>query len=159
MSSRRSPRFITWYIAPGYSMRSLRGTEAGCHRRPQVSIVRTDTYSEQAAALGEEAARAQRKSAHIGHGLSSGMGELRTFLIQAPGQRGETLGLKDLANRRGAQGKLLRLEGFADFIDRMVLLAQRNDERAADFLGWARGPGRVTTQAQLAAHLPQQLRA
>src|SRR6266705_774862 len=43
MSSRRSPRFITWYIAPGYSMRSLRGTEAGCHRRPQVSIVRTDT--------------------------------------------------------------------------------------------------------------------
>src|SRR5437879_2666339 len=102
MSSRRSPRFITWYIAPGYSMRSLRGTEAGCHRRPQVSIVRTDTYSEQAAALGEEAARAQRKSAHLGHGLSSGMGELRTFLIQALGQRGETLGLKDLANRRGA---------------------------------------------------------
>src|SRR6266581_3101558 len=45
MSSRRSPRFITWYIAPGYSMRSLRGTEAGCHRRPQVSIVRTDTCS------------------------------------------------------------------------------------------------------------------
>ena len=26
-------------------MRSLRGTEAGCHRRPQVSIVRTDTCS------------------------------------------------------------------------------------------------------------------
>ena len=25
-------------------MRSLRGTEAGCHRRPQVPIVRTDTY-------------------------------------------------------------------------------------------------------------------
>src|SRR5947208_11235197 len=43
MSSRRSPRFITWYIAPGYSMRSLRGTDAGCHRRSQVSIVRTDT--------------------------------------------------------------------------------------------------------------------
>src|ERR1035441_189650 len=44
ISSRWSPRFMTWYIAPGYSMRSLRDMGNPYQHVPEVSIVRTDTY-------------------------------------------------------------------------------------------------------------------
>src|ERR1035437_6996426 len=43
ISSRWSPRFMTWYIAPGYSMRSLRDMGNPYQHVPEVSIVRTDT--------------------------------------------------------------------------------------------------------------------
>ena len=56
------------------------------------------------------------------------MRALGPFFIQAPGQRGEALGLEDLTRGGGAQGEFLGLEGLADFIDRMVLLAQSDDE-------------------------------
>ena len=53
---------------------------------------------------------------------------MRALLVQAPGQPGEALGLKNLAHGGGAQMEFLSLEGLADFIDRMVLLAQINNE-------------------------------
>ena len=43
ISSRWSPRLMTRYMAPGYSMRSLRDMANPYQYAPEVSIVRTDT--------------------------------------------------------------------------------------------------------------------
>jgi hypothetical protein len=66
--------------------------------------------------------------AHIGDGFDRGTGALGSLLIQAAGQPGEALGLEDLAYGGGAQEEVFGLERCADFIDRVVLLAQGDDE-------------------------------
>ncbi len=85
---------------------------------------------EQTAALGGEAARSQGELAHVGDCLESGARTLRPFFIQAPRQRGKAFGLENLAHGGGTQEQLLSFEQLADFIHRVVLFAQLNDERA-----------------------------
>ena len=55
---------------------------------------------EQASASGEDMARGQRESAHIGHCFDGRARALGPFLIEAAGQRGEALRLEHLAHRR-----------------------------------------------------------
>ena len=66
---------------------------------------------------------------------------MRPFLVQAPGQRRETLGPEDFPHGRRAKGAAALLECSADFIDRVVLFAKLDDEVASGrFLGlglWA----------------------
>ena len=58
------------------------------------------------------------------------------FLIQAPGQCSKTLGPEDFPHRGRAEGAVALLEGLADFIDRVVLFAQLDDQVAGGrFLG------------------------
>jgi hypothetical protein len=54
---------------------------------------------------------------------------LRPFLIQSARQRCKSFSLEHLSDRGRAQGELLVLEGLADFINRVVLFAQGDDER------------------------------
>jgi hypothetical protein len=58
------------------------------------------------------------------------------FVVQAPGQGRKPLGAEDLPYGGGAEGAVALLEGLADLIDRVVLLAELDDEVAGGrFLG------------------------
>ena len=65
---------------------------------------------------------------HIGHGFDGRARLLRPLLIPSARQRRKSLGLEDLSDRRWAQGEFALLEGLADFIDRMILFAQGEEE-------------------------------
>ena len=60
---------------------------------------------EQASAGGEDMARGQRESAHIGHCFDGRARALGPFLIEAAGQGGEALRLEHLAHRRRTPSK------------------------------------------------------
>jgi hypothetical protein len=66
---------------------------------------------------------------------------VRAFLVQAPRQGCKALFLEDLAHGGGAESDLVLLEGFADLVDGVILLAQSHDDVASGgFLGlraWA----------------------
>ena len=69
-----------------------------------------------------------------------GAGRRRPFLVQAPGQGGKALGPEDFPHRGRAEGTVALLEGLADFIDRMVLFAELDDQVAGGrFLGLGLG--------------------
>jgi hypothetical protein len=52
------------------------------------------------------------------------------LLVQAPGQRRKTLGPEDFPHGGRAEGTAALFERLADFIDRVVLFAQLDDEVA-----------------------------
>ena len=53
---------------------------------------------------------------------------MRSFLVQAPGQRGKALGFEDFADRRWTQRDFALFEHLADLVNGVVLLTQRDDE-------------------------------
>jgi hypothetical protein len=65
---------------------------------------------------------------------------MRPFLIQAPGQGRKALRSEDFPHGGRAQGTVALFEGLADFIDRVILFAQLNDQVAGGrFLGLGLG--------------------
>ena len=118
--------------------RSPHGMTGGNHlraRQPGVLCYSVDVEPDQirqeqkeSAAGRREPARRQRKVPDVGHRLDRRPRTIRALFVQAPGQRGETLGLQYLADGRRTQGLLLLLEGFADLVDGVVALAQLDDQ-------------------------------
>jgi hypothetical protein len=97
---------------------------------PWVQASQFGEKQKQAAAAGEELARRQGKSAHIGYRFDGGLRSLGPFLIQAARQGGKPFGFENFAHRGGTQGKLLFFEGLTDFINGVVLFTQRDDQGA-----------------------------
>jgi hypothetical protein len=78
---------------------------------------------EQSSARGLKASRGQGEGTCIGYGFDGGTGSLRAFLVETARERGKAFRLEHLADGGGTQRELLLLEGLADLIDRVVLLA------------------------------------
>ena len=94
----------------------------------------------------------------IGDGSSLGLGMVGSFLVRTAGQAGEALLTQDFPDGGIAQGSAVGFEGAFDVIDRMVLLAQGNDQRLGGVglglrfrarLAWAKEVERLA--AELAA--------
>ena len=113
-------------------------------QRPGIQPNQFGKKQKEAPATGEELARGQGKGAHIGHRFHRGLRSLGPFLIQAARQSGEPLGFEHLAHGGGAQQQAAFLESLTDFINGVVLFAQRDDQGA----GGERGPVREETKKQ-----------
>jgi len=85
----------------------------------------------QAPATSDQGALAQVELAQIGNRFNGGPGEAGPFLIQPPGQWSKAFGFEHLAHGRGAQGTFSLVEGMADVVDGVILLAQLDDELAS----------------------------
>ena len=88
-----------------------------------------------------------------------GAGGLGPFLVQAPGQRRKTLGPEDFPHGGRAEGTVALFEGLADFIDRVVLFAELDDQVAGGRLlglglgtvAWGDKKDRVRLAAEVVA--------
>ena len=94
-------------------------------------------------ARGEPRAGLQRELAYVGHGLGDGPQMIKPLLISAARQRREALLTQQLAHRGRAQGRAVLLQGLADLVDRMVLLAQGHGQVVG--LGLVRLSARTAT--------------
>jgi hypothetical protein len=79
------------------------------------------------AELGAEGPRFQAQCPHVGRIGGGGLGARGAFIVLASRQPGKTLLLQHCRNgyRRALDSVLL--QGLADIVDRLVLLAQAND--------------------------------
>ena len=82
----------------------------------------------QAADLGCEAVRGERKGPGVGHRLGCWLGPRGPFRLEPPGQCGEALGFEHFSHGGGAQAHPLFFERGADLVDGAVLLAQFDDQ-------------------------------
>jgi hypothetical protein len=73
---------------------------------------------------------AKEKVRGIAHRFHRGLRSLGPFLIQAARQRGKALGFEQLAHGGGTQGELAFFQGLTDFVNGVVLFAQRDDQGA-----------------------------
>jgi len=83
---------------------------------------------EQPAALRGELSRLQCETADISHWLDGWPRVIRSLFVKPPRQRSEAFDLEDFTDSSGAQGTSALLERLADFIDRVILLPELNDE-------------------------------
>ncbi len=97
---------------------------------------------EQAAAGGHEPSGRKVEQAGIGDGLNHGTGPIGSFLVEPTRQRREPLRLEHFTDGRRAERQPFLLEHLADLVDRVVLLAERDDALARRGLpGLAAGTG------------------
>jgi hypothetical protein len=104
------------------------GQAADLGQHVQVQSGQQRQEQKQATAARVKAARGQREPARIGHRLDGGADSNGPLLVQAPRQRGKALGLEHLTHRGGAERQRALLERVADLVDRVIGLAQLDDE-------------------------------
>ncbi|MGH7219020.1 MAG: hypothetical protein ACREI1_01650 [Nitrospiraceae bacterium] len=90
----------------------------------------------QAATARRKGPWCQRELPHIGNRFDGRARVIRPFFVQTPRQRRKALGSEQLSNRRGTQGAMALLKSLANLVNRIVLLAQADDQIARGrFLG------------------------
>ena len=104
------------------------GQAAHLGQRVQLQTGQQGQEQKQTPTAGLKAARGQREAAHIGHRLDGRAHPRGPLIVQAPRQRREPFGLEHLAHRSGAERERALLERLADLVDRVIGLAQLDDE-------------------------------
>jgi hypothetical protein len=112
-----------WGCGDGLGARkpSCRG-EIG-HREPN----EVGDEEEEPAALCRELALFERELSNVGHRLDGGTGVFRALLVEATRQRCKALFAQDVSRGRRGHSHAALGEGTADVVDRVILLAQRDD--------------------------------
>lgn len=119
------------------------GQMSGLDHGVQIQSEEVWEKEEQTTAAGRKLARSQREIGDIGDEFDRRTDRVRTLVIAAAGQGSEAFLLEHFANGGGTEGAFLIFESLADLIDRVVLLAEANDEvTSRGFFGlrsWAVG--------------------
>src|SRR5262245_8174993 len=137
------PQFQRQTSAQGMGTRNHLRTRQSCRLRQLVGMKANQFGKEQKqpAATGKKPSRRQREAVNIGHRFNGSLRLLGPLLIQAARQGRKSLGLEELSDGRWAQGEFAFLESLADFIDRMILFAQSDDQGTGGRLfGLGAGP-------------------
>jgi hypothetical protein len=94
----------------------------------QVQLDKVRHKQEQPPTAGDELAGDKREGPYIGNRFNGGTGVFRTFFVQPTWQGSEALFTQYLSYGGGAETDIAVFEGFADLVNRVILLSQLNDQ-------------------------------
>src|SRR5262249_58201569 len=106
----------------------LRARQLGAlDQRPGIEANEIGNEQEQAPNAGRKLAWGKRKLAHVGDSLDGWADACGPLVIATAREAGESLCCQHLADGGGTQRRSPRLEFLADFVDRVVALAELHD--------------------------------